>query len=68
MANLGEIVGVIYFSTLYCHSQYTQTSEKRKTLIGIFSAPAKLQTVFLFRATTLSLTTFIHYTNKMLIN
>jgi len=63
MANLGEIVGVIYFNTLYCHSQYTWTSQKHKTLIGIFSAPEKLQTVFLFHITTLSLTTFIHYTN-----
>jgi len=63
MANLSEIVGVIYFNTLYCHSQYTGTSEKHKTLIGIFSTPAKLQTVFLFHVTTLSLTTFIHYTN-----
>lgn len=63
MANLGEIVGVIHLSALYCHSQYTRTSEKHKTLIGIFSAPAKLQTVFLFHATTLFLTTFIHYTN-----
>jgi len=63
MANLGEIVGEIYFNTLYCNSQYTRTLERHKTLIGIFSAPAKLQTVFLFHVTTLSLTTFIHYTN-----
>lgn len=63
MANLGEIVGVIYLSALYHHSPYSRTSEKHKTLIGIYSAPAKLQNVFLFHATTLSLTTFIHYTN-----
>jgi len=63
MVNLGVIVGVIYFTTLYCHSHYTWTSEKHKNLIGIFSAPAKLQTVFLFHVTTFSLTTFIHYTN-----
>jgi len=63
MANLGEIVGVIYFSTLYCHSHYTWTSEKHKTLNGIFSAPAKLKTVYLSHVTTFSLTTFIHYTN-----
>jgi hypothetical protein len=48
MANLSEIVGVIYFSTLYGHSQYTWTSEKFKTLIGIFSAPANLQPYFSF--------------------
>lgn len=63
MANLGEIVGVIYLSALHCHSQYTRASEKHETLIGILSAPAKLQTVFLFHATSFSLTTFIHYTN-----
>jgi hypothetical protein len=62
MANLGEIVSVIYFSALSYYSQHTQTSEKCKTLIGIFSALAKLQTIFLIHATTLSLTTFTHYT------